>query len=275
MPKPRKNNKIYKPSKQGIYSADILREKLYKKGDRVYFLLFSYNNPDTIKAFSGEVLRHKKNADHTVEYVLRIKNAFEKRELLKDFFHNNWFKTSVKTHDIQQTSLNEGVNMFSFVENELVEEIVDEKFSYGKYKTFFKNNADKFIFWVNEAFIFDNHYDSMEYLSRLNFMACCKHLKQLHDIVLSKHLRQSASKIYCKHTAIFIQDFKPMILKIIDDMGPDYEHYKLTNNGLYDFFDDYILNRPARNKEFSKSRKAHVRYFVNRDLYREKENRDD
>jgi hypothetical protein len=164
--------------------------------------------------------------------------------------------------------------MFSFVKSELVEEIVDEKFSYGKYKTFFKNNADKFIFWVNEAFIFDSHYDSMTYLSKLNFLSACKHLKQLHDIVLSKHLRQSASKIYTKTTQQFIQDFKPMILKIIDDMGPDYDHYKNTKQGMYDFFDEYILNRPARRREFSKSRQTHVRYFVNRDLWREKENRD-
>tara|TARA_R110000737_G_scaffold276763_1_gene283559 strand:+ start:106 stop:930 length:825 start_codon:yes stop_codon:yes gene_type:complete len=267
-------NKKYRPGKQGIYSADILREKMYKKGDRVYFLLFSYSNPDTIKAFSGEILRHKTNADHTIEYVIRIKNAFEKRELLKDFFHNNWFKTSVKSHDIQDSVLNEGVNMFSFVDHELVKETEDKDFSYGKYKTYFKNNSDKFIFWVNEAFIFDSHYDSMTYLSKLNFMSACKHLKQLHDIVVSKHLVQSASKLYIKNTQQFIQDFKPMVLKIIEDMGPDYEHYSKTNKGIYDFFDDYILNRPARRTEFSKSRQTFVRYYVNRDLYREKEDRD-
>lgn len=267
-------NKKYKPSKQGIYSADILREKVYQKGDTVYFLMFSYNNPDTIKAFSGEILRHKTNADFTVEYVIRIKNAFEKRELLKDFFHNNWFKTAIKSHDIQKTELNEGIKMFSFIEHELVEEIENDKFSYGKYKTFFKNNADKFVFWVNEAFIFDSHLESMTYLSKINFMSICKYLKQLHDITLSKHLRQSASKVYTKTTQQFIEDFKPMILKVIDDMGPEYEHYAKTKKGLYDFFDDYILNRPARRKEFSKSRQTHVRYFVNRDLWREKENRD-
>jgi len=274
MYKSNKNNKKYKPSKQGIYSADILRDKVYIKGDRVYFLLFSYNNPDTIKAFSGEILRHRVNADHTLDYVIRIKNAFEKRELLKDFFHNNWFRTAIKSHDIQDSVLNEGVNMFSFVESELVEEIENKNFSYGKYKTFFKNNSDKFIFWVNEAFIFDSHFDSMSYLSKLNFMSACKYIKQLHDIVLSKHLIQSASKIYVKTTQQFIQDFKPMILKIIADMGPEYEEYSKTKKGIYDFFDEYILNRPARRTEFSKSRKTHVRYFVNRDLWREKENRD-
>ena len=267
-------NEKYKPSKQGIYSGDILRDKVYKKGDRVYFLLFSYNNPDTIKAFSGEILRHKQNADYTLEYAIRIQNAFEKRELLKDFFHNNWFKTAIKSHDIQDSELNEGSKMFSFVESELVEEIEDEKFSYGKYKTFFKNNSDKFIFWVNEAFVFDSHYDSMTYLSKMNFMSTCKYLKQLHDITVSKHNIQSASKLYIKDTTTFIKDFKPMILRIIADLGPEYEHYTKTNKGLYDFFDDYILNRPARRIEFSKSRKHNLRYYVNRDLYRERENRD-
>lgn len=274
MPNRDSENNQYKPSKQGIYSADILREKIYKKGDKVYFLLFSYSNPDTIKAFSGEILRHKTNADHTVEYVIRIRNAFEKRELLKDFFHNNWFKTSVKSHDIQNTAMNEGVNMFSFVDTELVEHIENEDFKYGKYKTFFKNHSDKFIFWVNEAFIFDSHYESMTYLSKLNFLAACKHLKQLHDIIVSKHLRQSASRLYCKHTSQFIQDFKPMVLKLIDDMGPDYEHFAKTSKGLYDFFEEYVLNRTIRRQEFSKSRQAHVRYFVKRDLWREKENED-
>ena len=139
MSKSNNKDKKYKPSKQGIYSSDILRDKVYKKGDTVYFLLFSYSNPDTIKAFSGEILRHKTNADHTLEYVIRIKNAFEKREMLKDFFHNNWFKTAIKSHDIQDSVLNEGVKMFSFVESELVQEIENKDFSYGKYKTFFKN----------------------------------------------------------------------------------------------------------------------------------------
>lgn len=274
MYKSNQNSKKYKPNKQGIYSADVLREKVYKKGDRVYFLLFSYSNPDTIKAFSGEILRHKTNADHTLDYVIRIKNAFEKRELLKDFFHNNWFKTAIKSHDIQDSVLNEGVNMFSFVESELVEEIENKDFSYGKYKTFFKNQSDKFLFWVNEAFVFDSHYDSMTYLSKLNFMSTCKYLKQMHDITVSKHLKQSASKLYIPSTSQFITNFKPMILKIIEDMGPDYEHYSKTNKGIYDFFDDYILNRPARRIEFSKSRQSKVRYFVKGDLYREKENRD-
>lgn len=274
MPKSNNNDKKYKPSKQGIYSSDILRDKVYKKGDTVYFLLFSYSNPDTIKAFSGEILRHKTNADHTLEYVIRIKNAFEKREMLKDFFHNNWFKTAIKSHDIQDSVLNEGVKMFSFVDSELVQEIENKDFSYGKYKTFFKNQSDKFIFWVNEAFVFDRHYDSMTYLSKLNFMSACKCLKQLHDIVVSKHNVQSASKIYTNSTQKFIQENKPMILKIIDDMGPEYEHYKKTNKTVYDFFDDYILGRPARRIEFSKSRKKNVLYYTNRDLYREKENRD-
>lgn len=266
-------NGKYKKSKQGIYSADILRDKVYKKGDKVYFLLFSYNNPDTIKAFSGEILRHKVNADYTFEYVIRIQNAFEKRELLKDFFHNNWFKTAIKSHDIQDSILNEGVKMFSFIESELVEEIQNDKFSYGKYKTFFKNNSEKFLFWVNEAFIFDSHYDSMSYLSKLNYMSLCKYLKQIHDIMVSKHLRQSASKLYTQSTQKFIQEFKPMILKIITDMGPEYEHYKKTNKSVYDFFDEYILNRTTRRNDFSKSRKAHINYYVKNDLYREKENR--
>ncbi len=274
MSKTNNNNEKYKPNKQGIYSADILREKVYKPGDKVYFLLFSYSSPDTIKAFSGEILRHKTNADHTIEYVIRIKNAFEKRELLKDFFHNNWFKTAIKSHNIQDSVLNEGVKMFSFVESELVDEIEDEKFSYGKYKTFFKNNSDKFLFWVNESFRFDSHYESMTYLSKLSFLASCKHLKQLHDIVVSKQLKQSASKLYFENTQNFVQDFKSLILKLIDDMGPDYEHYAKTNKGIYDFFDDYILNRPARRIEFSKSRQSYVRYYVKNDLYREKENED-
>ena len=267
-------DKKYKPSKQGIYSADILREKVYKKGDKVYFLLFPYNESDTLKAFAGEIMRHKVNADHTLDYVIRITNAFEKRELLKDFFHNNWFRTAIKSHDIQDSVLNEGVKMFSFVESELVDQIEDKDFSYGKYKIFFKNQSDKFMFWVNEAFIFDSHYDSMTYLSKMNFMSTCKYLKQLHDIVVSKHVRQSASKLYTKTTQQFIQDFKPMILKVIADMGPEYEKYAKTNKEMYDFFDDYILNRQARRVEFSKSRQTHVRYYVNRDLWRERESRD-
>ena len=52
-------------------------------------------------------------------------------------FHNNWFKTAIKSHDIQDSVLNEGVKMFSFVESELVQEIENKDFSYGKYKTFF------------------------------------------------------------------------------------------------------------------------------------------
>ena len=61
--------------------------------------------------------------------------------MIKDFFHNNWFKTAIKSHDIQNSELNEGVKMFSFIDSELVEEIEDDKFSYGKYKTFFVVNS--------------------------------------------------------------------------------------------------------------------------------------
>ncbi len=269
------NKKEFKPSKQGIYSADILRDKIFQKGDKVYFLLFSYNHPDTIKAFAGEILRYKTNADHTNDYVIRITNGFEKREMLKDFFHNNWFRTAVKSHDIQDSVLNEGVNMFSYVDSEIVEETENQEFSYGKYKTYFKNQADKFIFWVNEAFIFDSHRESMTYLRKLNFLSACKYTKQLHDIFVSKHNRQSDSKIYYPSTARFLDDFKPTILKLIDEAGEGFEHYKTSSKGIYDFFDDYILNRTTRRIEFSKSRKTHLNYFVNRDLYREKENRED
>ena len=65
-------NTRFKPSQQGIYSADILREKIYKPKQKVYFLLFSYSNPDTIKAFCGEILRSNDTLEDLGDQILRL-----------------------------------------------------------------------------------------------------------------------------------------------------------------------------------------------------------
>jgi hypothetical protein len=91
---------------------------------------------------------------------------------------------------------------------------------------------------------------------------------------VTKHTKESGSKLYINSTAIFVKEFKPMILRIIDDMGVEFEEYKKTNQSLYKFFDEYILNRHARRSEFSNSRKWKLRNGVKRDLWRERESRD-
>jgi hypothetical protein len=266
--------KANKSIKQGIYSSDILRDKIYQKGDKVYFHLFPYNDPDLIKIFAGEILRSTTNSDFTVEYVVRITNGFEKREALKDFFFNNFFKTAHTSISTPDSDLNESVQMFSFSETELISEIPNNKFKYGEYKTFFKNHADKFLFCVNEAFCFDTYFKAIEYQNKLAVLASCKYLKNIHDITISKHLRQGKSAIYTKTTQLFIDKHKKFILDLIHELGPNFWHFKETKEGLYKFFDDYILHRKMRKNEFNKWRKEKLKYWAQHDLDREKENED-
>lgn len=274
MPRKTKRKKANKSPKQGIYSADVLRDKIYKKGDKVYFLLFPVNDPNFIKIFAGNIERIRNNQDFTSDYVIKITNGFEKREALKDFFYNNWFRTGHKSSDVPDNELNEFVKMFSFSETELIDEIPNDKFKYGEYKTFFKNHADKFIFYVNEAFIFDDYFTAMEYQNKLSVLAVCKYLKNIHDITVSKHLRQGKSSVYTKTTSLFVEKHKPIILDLIKELGPDYWHYNKTKAGILTFFDDYVLNRKMRKLEFNKWRREYLKKWSQHDLDREKENED-
>lgn len=270
-----KREKRNKHIKQGIYSSDVLRDKVYKKGDKVYILLFPYNEPDLIKIFAAEIQRPRQNADFTIDYNVKITNAFDKREALKDFFHNNWFRTGHHAADIRQNSTNEGLHMFSFIETELVDEVTDnKKFKYGEYKTFFKNHAERFIFQVNEAFIFDNYFKAIEYQNKLSILAVARYLKIMHDIMISKALRQGICSIYTKTTTEFIEKFKPTILELISEMGPDYAHYKESKNKLYLFFEEYIIYRKIKLLEFNKFRKDRLKQWAQHDLDREKENKE-
>ena len=56
MPRGAKKGKKHRQYKEGIYSEDVLRDKTYKKNDKVYFLLFPFSEPNNIKIFSGTIL---------------------------------------------------------------------------------------------------------------------------------------------------------------------------------------------------------------------------
>jgi G:T/U-mismatch repair DNA glycosylase len=273
MSKPVNKKKANKSHKQGLYSADVLRDKIYKKGDTAYILLFPYNEPDLVKIFAVEILRPRQNADFTVDYSVKITNAFDKREALKDFFHNNWFRTSHHSKDIKHSDTNEGVHMFTFLDSEMLDDVTDNtKFKYGEYKTFFKNHAEKFLFYVNEAFIFDNYFKAMEYQNKLSVLAVARYLKMMHDIMISKALRQGTSALYTKTTTQFIEDFKPVILKLLQEMGPDYRHYQESKRKLYEFFEKFIIHRKIKLIEFNKFRKLRLQKWSQHDLDREGEN---
>jgi len=241
----------FKTFRENYYSEEILSDVVYKAGDKVFFILFPYNQPDNFKVFSGEVLYHKDNTDFTVEYAIKIHTGFDKREVLKDFFHNNWFKTIVAN---DPKDLNEYTKKFSFTDYELVEE-TDKHFDFAKYSTFFRNHSEKFTFLVNEAFIFDKLHIAAEYATKMSTITICNKLKDLHDIMCSDSLRVSNSKIYTPSTAKFFKLARPLLIQLLEELGPEYAKF-LDGDKISNFFDDYILNRRYRRMEFTKSRKA-------------------
>ncbi len=253
MPKRTGKDNGLKTFRENYYSQEILTDKIYKKGDKVFFILFPYNQPDNFKVFSGEILYYVDNADFTVEYAIKIHTGFDRREVLKDFFHNNWFKT-VLSNDPKD--LNEYTKKFSFTDYELVEE-TDKYFDYAKYSTFFRNHSEKFTFMVNEAFVFDKLHVAAEYATKMSTITICNKLKDLHDIMCSDSLRVTNSKIYTPSTSKFFKLARPLIIALVEELGPEYEKF-LTEDKLVQFFDDYILNRRYRRMEFTKSRKAYT-----------------
>ena len=240
-----------KTFRENYYTKEVLSDKIYKKGDKVFFILFPFNEPDNFKMFSGEVLYHVDNTDFTVEYAIQIHTGFDKREVLKDFFHNNWFK-SVTSKDPKD--LNEYTRKFSFTDYELVEE-TDKYFDFAKYSTFFRNHSEKFTFLVNEAFVFDKLHICAEYCTKMSTITLCNKLKDLHNIMCNDALRQTNARIYTPSTSKFFKLARPLIISLIEELGHEYERF-LTDDKLQEFFDDYILNRRYRRMEFTKSRKA-------------------
>jgi hypothetical protein len=246
---------IFNPKEgaHGVYSSDLLSNVSFAPGESVFFLLFPYNEPDMVKIFKGEIMRSQTNIDFTLQYSIKVTDAFDKKDSILDFFHNNFFKTSLKVVDVQQTELNEGIKMFSFVDYELLEEI-DENFSLNNYKTVFQNHTEKFTFLVNECFVFETYDECLKYLKMMNFLSVCKYLKRIHDIVSSKSMESSS--LYVDSGSAFIHDYKHVLVKLIHEMGEGYEHHALSTKALIEFMNYYVLNRNIRWSEFDKNRKT-------------------
>ena len=233
-----------KTFRENYYSQEILTDKIFKRGDKVFFILFPYNQPDNFKVFSGEVLYHVDNADFTVEYAIKIHTGFDKREVLKDFFHNNWFKT-INSEDPKD--INEYTKKFSFTDYELVEE-ADKYLDFAKYSTFFRNHSEKFTFVVNEAFVFDRLQIAAEYATKMSTITICNKLKDLHDIMCNDALRLTNSAMYTRSTQQFFKMARPLIINLLEELGPEYEKF-LHADKIHKFFEDYILNRRYRRME--------------------------
>jgi len=249
---PRKSNKKQKRKtfRENYFSEDILTDKIYKKGTKVFFILFPYNQPDNFKVFSGEVLYHVANKDFTNEYAVQIHTGFDKREILKDFFHNNWFKT-IPVKD--PSGLTGSTKKFSFTDHELVDS-TDKYFDYGKYHVFFRNHSEKFTFMVNEAFIFEKLHVAAEYATKMSVITICNKIKDLHDIMCSDMLRVSKSGTFTQTTNQFFKLIRPLLNTLVDELGPEFEKF-IEEDNVKNFLDDYILNRRYRRMEFTKSRK--------------------
>ena len=253
----------------GLYSDEILRDKIYKKGEIVYVLLFPYNNGNIYNVFQAKINYKKPNLDFTDNYCVTLTCAFDKREIIKDFFHNNWFNTAIRMDNRTPNTFLEDMHKFSFIESELVDEITNDKLKYGEYQTFFRNNGMKFRFFVNEAFVFDDYETAMEYLAKLNVLSAAKILKDLHDITVSRSLRQSGSvHLYTKTTTDFVRKHKQLIIDLIKEMGSKYYHY-CEGQKINIFFQEYILERRIKTYEFNKWRKRRLKTYTTHDLERE------
>ena len=259
-----------KTFRENYYSQEILSDKVFKIGDKVFFILYPYNQPDNFKLFSGEVVYHQANADFTIEYCVKIHTGFDKREIIKDFFHNNWFK-SIKTSINKDTKgLSEHCRKFSFTEYELIEE-TDKYLDYGKYSTFFRNHSEKFTLFVNEAFVFDRLHVAAEYATKMTTITVCNKLKDLHDLMCSDALRLSKSKLYTISTTRFFKLARPLIVNLLNELGPEFEQFLGDDKKLLGFFNDYILNRRYRRMEFTKSRKTIIEKMSSNTRKREKD----
>jgi hypothetical protein len=268
---PKKNKKREQASRyqSGLYTDELLRDKLYENGEKVFVILFPYNNSNIYQIFEAQINYRKPNLDFTDNYCVTLTCGFDKREILKDFFHNNWFNTAINRDFRTPNEFLEDMHKFSFVDHELVEEISNDKLKYGEYKTFFRNHAQKFRFFVNEAFIVEDYYEAMEYVAKLNLLSAAKIMKDLHDVTVSRQLRQSGScHLYTKTTTEFIKKHKRVIIDIIKEMGSKYYHYAEEDN-IYEFFEEFILDRKIKQVEFNKWRKQRLKQYAKHDLERE------
>ena len=83
----------------------------------------------------------------------------------------------------------------------------------------------------------------------------CNKLLDLHNLMSNDALRQSNAKIYTPSTAKFYRLARPLIISLIEELGPEFDKF-LKDDKIIEFFNDYILNRRYRRMEFTKSRKA-------------------
>lgn len=258
-----------------ILSKDILRDKVYKKGDTVFFLLFPLNQPDFIQLFEGEIKSSRDNVDFTKEYFISITCGFDKRQIIRDFFYQNWFKTpyinkQVGVPEGEYIRNNDWCAMLNYIEMEMFEEIMDEnKFSYGRYKTFFKGYTKRFTFSVNEAFVFDTIGDALAYLDLLNKLAIANMLKRMHDIYTSDSYKLwSLNKLNCS-TVDFVKTQKSIIRDLIISMGKQFSSYLENDEKMVDFFRNFILQSNTKDIEVYKARKSKAskvaRYFQKRE----------
>lgn len=256
---PRK--KVRPTNKSILNSKDLLRDKIYKNGSEKYFILFPYNNPDLMQIFKGKILMNKTNKDGLLDYVMQIINGFDKREVLRNFFYENWFRTmnDQSSYKTWIHPLNDSVQMFNYLGDDILNEITDDKeFKYGKYKTFFNTHGNKFIFYVSELFVFETFEQACLYYYKLSSLSMKRYIKNMHDISISTYSNVVTSEFYCKHTTHFVDSLKPMIIKMIKFMGPRYSHYLEDTGGIYAFFNDVVLEKTSKKVKLSKYKSANI-----------------
>lgn len=252
----------------GLTNTDLLRDKIWKKNDKVYFHLFPYNDPDFIQVFEGKILGKKINSDFTYEYAIKITCAFDKREVLRQFFYKNFFKTptvqyhsTVDDYDNYNLSFNSYCNTFNYVETEIAEVIMDPNvFKYSNYKTVFRNYTNQFVFIVNEVFIFDLPKDAFYYKQLHSMLSIGNYLKKLHNTMLSDNGFSTMSTFVLKDTKSFVMMFKQPIIGLIRDMGKDFSHYLENDTKITKFFRNYILLDNIRDVDYHKRSKRLVKY---------------
>jgi hypothetical protein len=271
---PRKRTKKVTPPKS-ILGSDILRDKIWKRKDKVYFLLFPYSDPDLIQVFEGQIMSSRVNKDLTREYEIRITCGFDKRENLKNFFYRNWFKTPNVKRDMSiyenfDLPFNDNCTMFNYIESEFSEEINNDKyFKFSNYKTFFKNYTNQFIFSVNEAFIFDELKDAYYYFNILSWYSIVTYLRKMHNVMINDLSNIAHFKIAKVSTADFVMQFKHIIVQVIRDAGKDFEHYLETDEKIVKFFRSFILLHNVKDIHNTKSKKRRAmhnsKFLINRE----------
>ena len=252
----------------GLTTSDLLRDKVWKTDDIVYFHLFPYNDPDFIQVFEGKIIGKKLNVDYTYDYAIKITCAFDKREVIRSFFYKNFFKTptiqyynTLDVYDNYNLSFNSYCNTFNYVDTEIAEVIMDPNvFKYSNYKTVFKNYTNQFNFVQNEVFIFDSPKDAFYYKQLHSILSIGNYLKKLHNIMLSDNGISTLSSIKLNDTKSFVRMFKEPIICIIRDMGSDFTHYLENDAKITKFFRNYILLENIRDVDYHKRCKRIVKH---------------